>query len=128
MAITSTVTSTVFNLYLAIVCAFSLLSCIIIAGSGISTAIDLAYPAPVSEYVDEYGGPRYSDMDKASPLTEEQKAARAKDMADMRTYRNIKEMLSTFGYFFLAGLVFAVHWRIFRKRVVLSEMTQGKSK
>ena len=43
----STITTTVFNLYLAIVCAFSLLATVIIAGGGISTAIDFAYPAPI---------------------------------------------------------------------------------
>ena len=118
-------TTTVFNLYLAIVCAFSLLASVIIAGNGVSQAIRMVFP----NTIDTISVTRFDESTKTEVARDPAvvEAEKQRSIASQRYYNTVS-MFESLGYFLLAGGVFALHWRIFRRRVALADLLTPEPK
>ena len=112
-------TTTVFNLYLALVCAVSLLSSVIIAGGGISNTIKLVFP----NTVDTVSLTRF-DEDTKTEITRDPAVVQEETKRQLQSqrYYSTVSMFESLGYLLLSGGIFALHWRIFRRRVALADL------
>jgi hypothetical protein len=101
----------VFALYLGLVCAIALSIGTVMAGSALTTLVDMAFPY---EYAPP--APIASTPQNPQPTAEDLKQQQVRDRAIQR-HNNLRELLHNAIYFTLVSGVFAYHWRLFRLRL-----------
>ncbi len=104
--------SLIFQLYLALVCGFSLIVGIISGGSVLTNLVDRAYPPSI--FVSET---RWDDTLKADVPRSAAEIARDRTQQEVaQRENNSRDTLHSFIYLLLAAGVFGFHWRLFLAR------------
>lgn len=109
----------IYGIYLAIVCATSLLILAILMGSLINSAIDYAFPRELSYPVEKF----VYDQPGAQPrqLSEPEIAERREtEIRNMRS-NEVRGFAHSAIYFLIAAAVYLGHRRLFRQRLKMSK-------
>lgn len=104
--------SLIFQLYLALVCSFSLVVGVFSAGGLLTGALDLAIPPRIMVSETRWDEATKTDLPRAAAEIERDRTQQAADQA----FNTQREMAHSAIYLLLGLAVFGFHWRLFKAR------------